>query len=242
VRDVAVPQRSSSQVRTQKERPVDTSRFHRTTAVVGLTGSALLFAVSTVLQPDLSGSGQAVLARLHDAGWHAAVSAAAFAVAQLPYIAAVLGIGHLLSERTPRLGAWGAVLSVIGAFGHTVFGGISLVFVVMAGDTAHRNVYAGLFSDVQSSPVMALSLLGTLGFVVGLVLLSIGLFRGRVGPRWLGPALWLFLVVEFVGSSLSTYASYVSTTVLLVVFITLARESMVSWEKVPGEELEPVAT
>ena len=220
---------------------MNTSRFHRNTAVVGLAGSAVLFTVATVLQPDLTGSGRAVLARLDAAGWHAAVSAAAFVLAQLPYIAAVLGIGHLLRERAPRLGAWGTVLSVVGAFGHTVFGGISLVFVVMAGDAAHRGVYAGLFGDLQSSPVMVFSLLGTVGFVLGLLLLSIGLFRGRVGPRWTGPALWAFLVVEFAGTALSGYASYLSTTIMVVVFATLAREATVSWQRPADRELELAA-
>lgn len=219
---------------------MDTFRFHRTTAVVGLVGSALLFVVSAVFQPDLTGTGATVLARLDDAGWRGALSAAAFALAQLPYIAAALGIGHLLRRRAPRLGAWGAVLSVVGAFGHTIFGGVSLVYLVMATDATHRGVYAGLFDDINSSPVMVFSLLGLVGFVLGLVLLSIGLFRGRVGPRWLGPALWAFVVVEFVGTSLSTYASYLSTTILLVVFVTLAREATTSW-LTDDRELETVA-
>jgi hypothetical protein len=241
VRDESGTVRFESQFRLFEEPSVDTSRFHRATAVVGLAGSAVLFAVSTVFQPDLTGSGQAVLARLDAAGWHAAVSAAAFLLAQLPYIAAALGIGHLLRDRAPRLGAWGTVLSVVGAFGHTVFGGISLVFVVMAGDEAHRRAYARLFGDLQSSPVMAFSLLGTVGFVVGLLLLSIGVFRGRVGPRWVGPAVWVFLVVEFAGTALSGYASYVSTTIMIVVFLTLAREATVAWQQPADRELEPVA-
>jgi hypothetical protein len=240
VRDGGATVRFEGQFRLLEEPSVDTSRFHRTTAVVGLAGSALLFAVSTVWQPELNGSAQVVLSRLDAAGWRGAVSAAAFVLAQLPYIAAVLGIGHLLRDCAPRLGAWGTVLSVVGAFGHTVFGGISLVFVVMAGDAAHREVYAGLFGDLQSSPVMVFSLLGTVGFVVGLLLLSIGLFRGRVGPRWVGPALWLFLVVEFVGTALSGYASYLSTTIMIVVFATLAREVTVSWWRPADREREPV--
>jgi hypothetical protein len=215
---------------------VHTSTFHRNLAVVGLVGSTLLLALSVVLQPDLTGAGETVLARLDAAGWQAAVSAGAFALGQLPYVAAALGIGHLLRGRAARLGAWGAVLSVVGAFGHSVFGGISLVYVVMAHDAPHRAVYAGLLQDLQSSPIMVFSLLGLVGFVVGLLLLSIGLFRGHVGPRWLGPAVWVFLVVEFVGTSLSSSASYVSTTVLLVVFWALAREALVSWDT-PDREL-----
>jgi prepilin signal peptidase PulO-like enzyme (type II secretory pathway) len=70
---------------------------------------------------------------------------------------------------------------------------------------------------------MLVSVVGLAGTVLGLLLLSIGLFRTGLGPRWVGPALWTFLVVEFVGGALSEYASYVSSVLLLVAFFGLAR-------------------
>jgi hypothetical protein len=206
--------------------PVD--RSHRRLAVTGLVGSSLLLAASVLLQPDLTGPDR--LAAVHDAGWRAAVSAVAFVLGQFPYVAAALGIAHLVQGRAHRLAVTGAALSVVGALGHAVIGGVSLVEVAMARDTAHRAVLASFDQRLQGSPVMVFSMIGLLGFVVGLLLLSIGLFRGHVGPRWVGPAIWVFLVVEFLGTSLSGRASYLSATILVVVFVTLARQANAAWD------------
>jgi hypothetical protein len=220
---------------------VNDHHLRRGLAVTGLVTSAVLLFASVALQPDLTGSGTQVLARVDAAGWRAGVSAAGFALAQLPYIAAVLGITHLLRRGAPRLATWGGALSVVGAFGHAVFGGISLVYVVMSHDEAHRAAYGHLVDLLGTSPVMIFSLLGLAGFVVGLLLLSIGLFRAGVGPRWTGPAVWVFLVVEFVGTALSPSASYLSSAVLLAVFAALTRQAWTSWDSEPERvlELEP---
>ncbi|MGZ4444853.1 MAG: hypothetical protein ACXVXC_16955 [Nocardioidaceae bacterium] len=201
-----------------------TSTFHRTAAATGLVGAALLLAASVALQPALSGGAATMLAAIAAAGPRAAVSAGAFALAQLPFIVGVLGIGRLLRERSPRLGAVGTSLGVVGGFGHAVYGGVSLAVVAMAQDPSHRPTYAHLMDRMQASPLMLFALMGLAGSVLGLLLLSIGLFRGHVGPRWLGPVLWAYLVVEFVGGSVSDSAAYLSGVLLTVAFLTLARE------------------
>lgn len=177
--------------------------------------------VSVMFQPDLSGTTREQLAALGDSPL-AAVSAVAFLVSQLPLLVTILAIGRLIQERAPRLSAWGTALGVVGCFGHTVFGGISMAYVEMASNEKHRDVYAGLMSQIQDSPVMLFSAAGLLGTVVGLLLLGIGLFRTSIGPVWVGPAVWAFLVVEFVGSSVSRYASYLSVLLLAAAFFALA--------------------
>jgi hypothetical protein len=201
----------------------------RTLAVTGLVAAPILSAVSVLLQPDLPADGAARLASIDAAGATAAVSAAAFALAQLPMVAAALGIGHLVRPRAPRLGLVGAVILVIGCFGHSVFGGMSMTFVAMSHDEAHRTAYAGLVSDLMSSPLMLFSILGLLGTVVGVLLLSIGIFRAGVGPRWVGPALWAFLLVEFVGTAMSPRATYLSGVLFVAAFGALAVEARRSW-------------
>jgi hypothetical protein len=183
----------------------------------------LLSAVSVILQPDLSGSAHDQLVAI-GASSRGAISAVAFLVSQLPFLVAVLAIGRLLVPRAPRLSAWGTALGVLGAFGHTVFGGISMVYVVMAHDPKHLDVYAHLMDRMNDSPVMIFSAAGLLGTVLGMLLLSIGLFRTRTGPVWVGPAIWAFLLVEFVGSSISSSASYLSALLLVAAFFTLSRE------------------
>ncbi len=117
---------------------------------------------------------------------------------------------------------------MLGAFGHALFGGVSLTYLLMASDTTNHPVYAKLVSDIESSPVMLTSVVGLAGTVLGLLLLSIALFRSGVGPRWVGPVLWAFLVVEFVGTSMSRYASFMSAVLLVLAFGALARTMLVA--------------
>lgn len=188
----------------------------RTALVLG----PVIAGVSVILQPDLGGS----TADRFDAmsGSAAAVSAVAFVLSQLPLLVAFLAIGRLLLPRAPRLSAWGTALAVVGCFGHTVFGGTSLIYLMMARDEAHRGIQVDLFDRIQASPIMIFAALGLLGTVLGMLLLGIGLFRTRTGPVWVGPAIWAFLLVEFVGSSVSRYASYLSVLLLAAAFLALA--------------------
>jgi hypothetical protein len=213
---------------------------HRTLAVAGLVAAPLLAVLSVLLQPDLPSSPTDRLAAIDAAGWRAAVSAAAFAVEQLPTIAAALAIGHLLRARSPRLGSVGATLLVAGCVGHAVFGGYMLTLVAAAGDPAHRSAYAQLVDTVESSPMMLFSVVGLAGTVLGLLLLSVGLFRAHVGPRWVGPALWAFLVVEFVGTSMSDSASYLAGLLYLAAFGALAVQARRAWDGEPVVR-EPVS-
>jgi len=153
-----------------------------------------------------------------------AVSAVAFLLLQLPTLIALLAVGRMLIPGSPRLSAWGTALSVIGCFGHIVFGGLSMAYLVMARDEANRATFAALFTEIESSPVMALAVAGFLGTVLGHLLLSIGLFRTRTGPIWVGPAIWAFLVLEFVVSNVSPYASYLAVLLLGAAFWALALE------------------
>jgi hypothetical protein len=195
----------------------------RRAAQIALIVGPLLSAVSVILQPDLDGSAHHQLVAIGDSS-RGAISAVTFLVSQLPFLIAVLAIGRLLLPRAPRLSAWGTALGVLGAFGHSVFGGISMVYVVMAHDPKHLDVYAHLMDRMNDSPVMIFSAAGLLGTILGILLLGIGLFRTRTGPVWIGPALWAFLLVEFVGSSISSSASYLSALLLVAAFFALSRE------------------
>lgn len=198
------------------------TQSRRVAARLALITAPAIAAISVVFQPDLHGTPSEQLAAMGGSPL-ATVSGVAFLVSQLPMLVAVLAIGRLLLPRAPRLSAWGTALAVLGCFGHTVFGGTSMVMVMMANDSAHRDVYAELVAQLQNSPLMLLSLAGLGGTVLGLLLLGVGLYRTRTGPVWVGPAIWAFLVVEFAGSALSAYASYVSVLLLGAAFLALSR-------------------
>ena len=208
--------------------------FRRTAAFLGLVGSAALMLASTALQPEFPSGFEERLAAIEEGGAGAATSAITFTLAQLFLIAGLLGIGHLLRSRTPLLSNLGTTLALVGAFGHSVYGGVSLVMLEMASDTANTEVHAGILESVESGPAVAFMAAGLIGTVVGLLLLSIGIWRAGLAPRWLAPALWVFLVVEFAGSALSEWSSLVSTLIYAAVMTTLGilvlRSDASTWE------------
>lgn len=202
----------------------------RTLAVTALVGTAVLEVVSTYVEPSMPEDKTALLAGLGAHLGRAVLSLVCFVGAQAAGVGAALGVAHLLRHRSPRLGVVGVLLTVLGSTGHAVYGGINLVVMAMAADPANRATYAALLPRVDAQPVVGVfALLGLSGVVAGTLLLSIGLFRGRVGPRWVGPALWAFLLVEFVGSSIVDWLSYVSVLMAAAAYLALARQARRSW-------------
>lgn len=188
----------------------NTATFRRSVAAGSLALTAALSAVSLLTAPEFLADPAEQLAAYADAGGRAWVSGMAFALAQLPFVAAVLGIGHLLRAGAPRLSNLGVTLAVAGAFGHAVFSGVMLMSVVMADDEAGRAVLADALGGVESSPILVFMVMGLLGTVLGLVLLAVGLWRAKVGPGWVPPLLGAWLVVEFVGANLSEWSAPLS--------------------------------
>lgn len=224
----------------------DPAVFRRTVGAVGLVGAVITSAVWTLLEPAFPADYAERLAAIEDGGTSAAVSAAFFALSQVFMLAAVLAMAHLIRRQSPVMSNLGASLSVVGVLGHAVFGGSMLMSVTMAADSDNRAVYASLLEDFESSPFMAFAAAGLLGTVLGLLLLSIGLWRSRVAARWVPATLWAFLVIEFVGSNLSDYARYAALVCLGLAFGELARvvwtSSRLDWEVasvVPGGADEP---
>ncbi len=221
------------------------STFRRQAASVGLVTTAVLMLVSTSLSPPFPGNFEDLLAEIDAAGSSATISAVAFTLAQLPFVAAVLGIGHLLRGRSPLLSNLGTTLALVGAFGHSVYGGVAMVQLTMAGDEANRAVHADTLTGVESGPAVAFMAMGLIGTVLGILLLAIGLWRARVSPRWVAPVLGAFLVVEFAGQSVSEWASQVSIVLYLAAFTALAvtiwRSPAEDWASGTGVAQAPVS-
>lgn len=200
----------------------NTATFRRDAAALGLVSTALLSTLSTMTAPEFPEGGAARLGAIAADLTSSSVSAAAFTLAQLPFVAAALGIGHLLRGRAPVLSNVATTLALLGAFGHSAFGGGSLLYVVMAADTSQHARYGALIDAYESSPAMTFAMMGLMGTVLGLALFAVGLWRARVTRRWVPLALGAFIVVEFAGASVSDYASYVASLVYLASFTALA--------------------
>ncbi|MHA6669501.1 hypothetical protein ACX3O0_11605 [Homoserinimonas sp. A447] len=187
-----------------------TARYVRTVAAISLVLNAVLSVVSIALMPAFAQGTAENLAAIDAAGTMATISATAFVVAQLPFIIAVLGISHLAGIRAPIIAVIAGTVAVIGGFGHAVFGGTQLVQLAMAADTANHTVYAGLLDGEMPLPLMIMMLCGTVGTVLGMLLLGVAVLRAKVGPRWVPYAIWLWLVIEFVGTSITEWATLAS--------------------------------
>jgi hypothetical protein len=188
-----------------------------------LVVTAVLSALSNATAPAFPSEYAEQLAEFSAAGSRAWLSAMLFVLAQLPFMLAMLGVGLLLRSRAPRLAVGAMVLTVLGGFGHTVFGGVSLTTLVLAADEANRDVHAAILADVEGSPIMVFAAAGLVGTVLGLVLLAVAVWRTRLAPRWVPLLLGLFLVIEFAGSAVTEWSSQVSAVVYLVALAGLAR-------------------
>lgn len=218
--------------------------FRRTAAAVGLVLAAVLMVVAMGTNVPFSGEPKEVLGAMDTAGGRAWLSAFTYTLAQLALIAGLLGVAHLLRERTPLLSNLGGTLAVLGAFGHTVHAGGVLLIVSMAQGAADRGALATALDEYISSPAGIFSAMGLVGTVLGLLLLTIGLWRSEVGPRWVPAALGAFLVVEFVGSAITPWATAAGGALYLASFgalaITIWHSPVGAWEvRAPTADREP---
>lgn len=187
-------------------------------ATVGLT------AASVALMPDAPDTNAGLLQAVADAPAQAAAPAACFTLSQLFLIGAVLAIGDIARAGAPRLIGTGMVLAVIGAFGHSVFGGLRLAMFGML-DDARRAQYTAALDRTYDSPIMLFAAMGLLGTVLGLLLLAIGLLRSRAVAPWIPACLIGFLVVEFVGANLSSWASLAAAGLYAAALLGIAATS-----------------
>ena len=140
-----------------------TARYVRAVAAISLVLNAVLSVVAIALMPVFSNSNVEYLATIDAAGSAATISAAAFVIAQLPLMIAVLGLSHLAGIRAPIISIIGGTIAVIGAFGHAAYGATRMLTVSMAADTANHDVYAGLLDGEMPLPLMILMMCGTSG-------------------------------------------------------------------------------
>lgn len=200
----------------------DPARFRRTTAAAGLVGSAVLAAAATLIyRPTGGGVPARVLDSLQRTPGAAQTSAVLFVLQGFAAILAALAIGHLLRERFPLLSSVGACLAAVGGFAEAVATTFTLVFVPMAQDPAHRGAYLGVITRADRVQNL-FGLVGLAGTVIGALVLSIGIFRASVGPRWVAPAIWVFLVLEFVGSGAAPAVGLAAVTVGVLAYAALA--------------------
>jgi hypothetical protein len=115
-----------------------------------------------------------------------------------------------------------------------------LVQLELSQDVPNRDTHAAVLAGLESGAIGPFMGMGLIGTVLGLLLLSIGVFRAGVGPRWVGPTLWAFLVVEFAGSAVSGWAAHLAVVLygaaLFALALTIARSPESEWAVMADEQ------
>jgi|GEM_PF-2229129 len=173
----------------------------RRALVAGSLVAGIAFAVAGILlQPEFPDDPSAYVELLAGSA-SAAVGLQLFLWSQVFWAIGLVGLAHAASHRSPVLATLGAVFSGLGAFGHTAYGGASLVTLGMARyavESGDLEAAQAAFASTQGGDFIPYLLAGLAGTVLGVILVAVALLRSAVAPRWVAIALLAWTVVEFV--------------------------------------------
>jgi hypothetical protein len=134
------------------------------------------------------------------------------------FTAAVLGLAFLVRRRAPSLGLAGGALSLVGLLGFATIIGLDGYAWAIAGEVWGRGDHATaelMLHDLQQSEWALPYYLPALGFLVGLVLLAVGLVRtGAVAP-WVGVLFGLGAVLVGLEGAIHSNAFFIAGAVVL---------------------------
>ena len=179
------------------------SSFRRLVAGCALITGPLLFAAAELLAPEQVDGDRQQFAEY--AAHRGALFAASFAsiVSALVLLAGFVGLVHLVRRRGVTYANVAALLLGYGLIAaHAALGGVNLVFAEMVtpglNHTAMYELFHSMMQDVGlGAPLLA----GHYIFVIGLILLGVATWRGRVGPTWASVCVLLFPISDMLLSN-----------------------------------------
>lgn len=132
------------------------------------------------------------------------------------FIPAVLGIAHLLWERSPHLAVFGGALAIFGCVGGINYSTTILYQWVAGVEGVGKTSIATINDTIEGHLWSALSLPG-LTFPLMLLVLSIGLFWTNVVPRWGAVLLGLGAIAFPIGRAPDIQLFYHLSDLLLLI-------------------------
>jgi hypothetical protein len=191
----------------------DADNFRRTLAGLCLISAPVAGLAATVGAPPAAldiGERLAIVAE-HSTRFLAANLLAL--LTQVLLAPALLGLLHLLKGRGVVLGHIGGGLALAGVFGYV--GVLATEFVLLQMAEGDRQEMIALAERVYGSVGFGIFLLMFLfGLLLGLIILSVALWRARIAPIWAAACIALASVLDLVAST-STVAVVLAWTLLL---------------------------
>lgn len=178
-------------------RTMDADNFRRMVAGLCLIAAPLVLLVALVVHP---GGGNAELAQTVTE-YPGRVQAASLLIvlSSVLFAPALIGLLPLFRGRGTVLGHIGVGLALIGVIGHAVWAGFQIVLAGVAQSGIGQAQFSAM---VESGPPNAgfivVLLMFMVGFFPGLLILAIGLWRGRVAPVWAVACIIALVVWDFV--------------------------------------------
>ena len=218
----------------------DGPRFRRVVAGVSLVLSPVFLLAAFVVAPTMASDTRAELAAIaqHPTQWY--LFGLFTLVSYVLLAPAVLGIMHLLRDRAAAWSASGGSLAFLGTF--AAVADTRLVFVTwqMAAPQADRDQMLALVTRLEAAAGATLPfILGTLGLVIGTVLLAIGLYRSRTVPIWVAAALGVGIVANLAAFIAGSHPGLIASSAILVlaygsIGLGFLRQSDQDWEHRTG--------
>jgi len=178
----------------------DANNFRRTLAGLCLIAAPLVILIQEWIAPEIGGEGEArdVLATIAENPGRYQAAAFLGLLAAILLIPALLGLVRLLSRGKVVLGHVGGALALIGAVGFACNNVFNFLYLQMVEGGADLGEMIALRERVKGSVgLLTIELMFAGGLLLGLVLLAIALWRGRVAPRWASVLIVVFVVADF---------------------------------------------
>jgi hypothetical protein len=208
----------------------DPARFARYTLGGSMIGSALLLLGASVASPAIKSNEAAQIAVIaqHPARYY--LFTILILGSSMLLVPALIGLMRITAERSPRLSNIGGALALFGALVAVGDSTSQLVIWQMGARGADRAQMAALlhrFDNVAGASLFFS--IGGLSVVVGMLLLSIALYRAKAAPAWAAAGVIAGTVLNIVGFSASSVGILIVSSVVL-----LAALGWIGWQLLAG--------
>jgi hypothetical protein len=211
----------------------DTRHVSRVGLGACMVAAPLLFTVSDVFDRKVDSDDDAKyvaqLAAHHQAHWWAGFF---MMLGALALLGAVLGVAHLVRTRKPALANVAGPIAAAGTMAMLGWAVITMGVDPGIGRSPNRAAMVAFWHDVSSSSDVAPNIVLMALLMLGVIALSVGLYRGRVVPRVLAVLLGVSMVALFLadGGAGQWIASAIFIVGMSGIGLTVLGRSDEEWE------------